>query len=119
VQLRNQSLDASLQGGRVRTDNIGDLLAVLEEHEGGHGTDTELGGNVGELIDVDLVELGLGVGLGELLNLGGDGLAGTAPRSKAVEDDGLLGVEDLLLELSLAVWMLACPPCLMDRSEEG
>ena len=54
-------LDGGLEGSGVGTDNGSDLLAVLEEHEGGHGTDAQLLGDLGKLVDVDLVEAGAGV----------------------------------------------------------
>jgi|TARA_R110002003_G_scaffold595_10_gene20785 hypothetical protein len=49
-------LDTSLDGLGVRADNLADLLAVLEENESGHGADTEFLGNVGDLVDIELVE---------------------------------------------------------------
>jgi hypothetical protein len=54
-------LDGSLEGRGVGTNNGSDLLAVLEEHESGHGADAELLGNLGQLVDVNLVETGAGV----------------------------------------------------------
>jgi len=54
-------LDGGLEGRGVGTDNGGDLLAVLEEHEGRHGTDAQLLGDLGKLVDVNLVETGAGV----------------------------------------------------------
>jgi hypothetical protein len=59
------SLDSSLEGLGVRADDLADLLLVLEEQEGGHGADAELLGDVGDLVDVDLVEARIGVGVGE------------------------------------------------------
>jgi hypothetical protein len=54
-------LDTSLDGLGVCADNLADLLAVLEEYEGGHGADAEFLRNVGDLVDVELVETCLGV----------------------------------------------------------
>lgn len=102
TRLSNQRLDTSLEGGRVGTDDVLDLFAALEQNESGHGTDAQLGRDVAQLVDVDLIELGLAVGIAELLDLGGDGLARPAPGCEAVENDGLLGVDDLLIELSTA-----------------
>ncbi|KAL9471909.1 hypothetical protein ACSS6W_009850 [Trichoderma asperelloides] len=71
----------------------GNLLALLEEEEGGHGGDAVAGGNLGDVVDVDL---GKGEGVfgavlvGERLVDGGDGLAGRAPVG--VEVDGDVGV---------------------------
>lgn len=104
----------------VGANNLLSLGAILEDHEGGHGADAELLAQVGDLVDVDLDEVDVGVLLlvgpagraqtlayssckrdldgtrdGErvcfLLNeLGSDGLAGTAPGGEAVEDGNLL-----------------------------
>lgn len=71
----------------------GDLLAVLEEEERGHGGDAVAGGNLLDVVDVDL---GKGervfgaVLVGEGLVDGRDGLAGRAPVG--VEVDGDVGV---------------------------
>lgn len=54
-------LDAGLDGLGVRTDNLTNLLAVLEEHEGRHGSDSKFLCNVGDLIDVEFVEACLGI----------------------------------------------------------
>jgi hypothetical protein len=102
TNLTDQRLNPSLESGRVGADDVLDLLAVLEEHEGGHGADAELGGDLAHLVDVDLVELGLRVVLAELGDLGRDRLARAAPGREAVEHNGLLGVDHLLLELGLA-----------------
>lgn len=59
------SLDRSLEGIGVGTNDLLDLLAVLEDHECGHGANTELLGDIWDFIDVDLDEVGRGVGLGE------------------------------------------------------
>lgn len=93
-------LDGSLESGRVGTNNLSDELAVLVDVEGRHGTDTNVGSDVGQLVNVDLVEGGVGVLLAELLDLGSDGLARTAPGGEEVDNgDALAG---LLGELSLA-----------------
>lgn len=104
--LAEVSLDGRLEGLGVGADDLSDLLAVLEEEESGHGADTELLGNVGNLVDVDLVEARVGVFFGEpgsfvsnanargetswenvLDDLRGDDLARTAPGGEAVEDE--------------------------------
>lgn len=54
------ALDIGLDGGfkslGVCTNDLGDLLAILEEQESGHGTDAELLRNIGHLVNVKLVE---------------------------------------------------------------
>lgn len=57
-------LDGLFESFLVGTDDLADLLAVLEEHECGHGADTELLGDVGDLVDVNLVEGDLVLELG-------------------------------------------------------
>ena len=54
-------LDGSLEGRGVGTNDGSNLLAILEEHESGHGADAQLLGNLGELVNVNLVEAGAGV----------------------------------------------------------
>lgn len=82
LSLAEVLLDGSLKGLGVGADDLTDLVAALEEQEGGHGTDAELLGDVGDLVDVELVELGVGVGLGEpgetCLSMAGFGDKGAA-----------------------------------------
>ena len=47
-------LEQALELGGVGADKVVDLLAVLEEEEGGDGADTELLGDFGNVIDVKL-----------------------------------------------------------------
>lgn len=63
--IANVLLDSGLNGLGVRTNDFSHLLAVLEEHEGGHGADAEFLRDIGHLVDVELVEAGAGVGLRE------------------------------------------------------
>lgn len=58
-------LDRSLKRSRVGTHNLLDLLAIGEDLEGRHGADAEVLSNVGDLVDVDLVEADVGVLVGE------------------------------------------------------
>jgi len=71
------------------------LLAVLEEEEGGDGLDAVLGGEGAFLVDVDLQDLELAAELGgDVVEEGGDGLAGAAPLGPEVdEDDGVSALE--------------------------
>jgi len=101
--LCKQLLDSSVDRRRVSTTDHLDLLAVLEEEESGHSGDLVLGGNLAELVNVDLVELDAGVLLAQLLDCGRNGLAGTAPLGEEVDEDGLLGVGNLGLEVLLTV----------------
>jgi hypothetical protein len=85
--------DSSLKGRRVGTNNFVNLLAGLEEHESGHSTDTEVSSNFSEVVDVDLVELGiLEIFLGaKALEDGRDSLARAAPDCGAVDNDWFRG----------------------------
>lgn len=103
-------LDSSLDSRWGSTNNLIDLLAVLEENESWHGANTELSSNVGESVDVELVEANIGVLVGVLCDLGSDHLARAAPFGEAVDDDEVLGAGasgagsagDDLLELVVA-----------------
>ena len=63
-------LEGVENNGRVGTDDLVDLVAVLEEGEGGHGADAELLGKLGKLVDVELGQVDLVL---ELLALGPPG----------------------------------------------
>jgi hypothetical protein len=71
---------------RVGADDGLELLAVLEQLEGGHGADAQLLGDVRHGVNVDLVEARGGEFLGELGHLGRDDLAGAAPGGVGVDD---------------------------------
>jgi len=60
----NIVLDRRLQRSRVRAHDLTDLVAVLEQQESGHGADGELLRHFGDLVDVELVEAGVGVVVG-------------------------------------------------------
>lgn len=70
----------------MRPHDLGDLFPVLEEDKSGHGADAQFLGDVGDLVDVEFVEAGGGVGVGELDDFRGDGFARGAPGSHAVDD---------------------------------
>jgi hypothetical protein len=94
--------DGGSQLGRDGTQQVAVLVAVLEEEEGGDGSDAHLKGEVGDIVGVELGESKLfrGVLFGLLFEDGGDGLARTAPRGAGLEGD-VGGVLDELVELSL------------------
>jgi len=114
------SLDGSLEGLWVRADDLGKLLAVLEEEEGRHGADAKLLGDVGDHVNIELVEARGGVFGGEpggqrwlawmerhvrrnvLDNLGRNDLAGPAPCSEAVKNKELILVFKGFLPFGLA-----------------
>lgn len=57
-------LDGGLESSGVGTNDGSNLLTILEEDESGHGADAELLSDLGDLVDIDLVEAGAGVGRG-------------------------------------------------------
>jgi len=63
-------LDRSLERTGVGTNDLLNLLAILEEHESRHSADRELLGDIGNLIYVELVEAGILVIIGEPDNPG-------------------------------------------------
>jgi len=80
-------LNSSFQRSLIRTHDLSDLLAVLEEQECWHSPDTQLLRYIAHFVDVDLEELGLWVLFAKLCDLGRDDLAGPAPGGETVEDD--------------------------------
>lgn len=70
----------------MRTHHLPDLLSVLEDDEGGHGADAQFPGDLGDFVDVEFVEAGGGVGVGELDYFGGDDFTRGAPGGHAVDD---------------------------------
>jgi hypothetical protein len=97
-------LNSCFQRFLVRSNNLLNLLALLEEQEGGHGTDAEFLCDVVDLINVNLVEAGVFKLLGHLGYLGRNDFARTAPGSEAVENDkGISRVSEGLLEVRFAI----------------
>ncbi|KAK0112738.1 hypothetical protein ONS95_014473 [Cadophora gregata] len=120
--LNDRSLNSQLQRIWVGAYNLLDLLAVLEDEEGGHGADTEFLGYVWDFVDVELGEVDVGEFVGEpicgpdvsmgfldvwglarrkkrereinvLDDLRSDDLAGTAPGSETVKNNDLVLLE--------------------------
>lgn len=86
--LFNKLLDPSLQRTRISSHNITLLLPTLVQQECGHSADANVRRRLRQLVDVDLVELGLRVLETQLSDFGSDGLARAAPGREAVDDDG-------------------------------
>lgn len=103
TSMRSQgALNRSLESVRVRANDLVDDLALLDEQEGRHGRDAQVGGHVGHLVDVELVEARLAELVRELDHVGRDGLARAAPRREAVEHyEAVVGLG--LVEIRLAV----------------
>jgi hypothetical protein len=77
-------LDPLLNSRQMSPNNFSDLLSSLKEHESRHRPHTQLLCDIIELVNINLVELDIGVDIAPLLDLGRDSLAGTAPFSVAV-----------------------------------
>lgn len=101
-----------LNSRRIRAHNLRHLLSILEQHDGRHSPHAQFLRHIRHSIDVHLVEFRLRVLLAELLDYGGDGLAGTAPGCPAVEDDGAGVAEDIFQEVWFTVvcqlWFWLC-----------
>lgn len=103
----------------MRPHDLGDLFPVLEEDERGHGADAQFLGDVGHLVDVEFVETGGGVGIGELDDFGGDGFAGGAPGGHAVDDhEGGVGEGGVVVGFAVKVLVRRCL-LLGERGKEG
>lgn len=100
TNLCSNLLNTSHNSRGVGTTDSLDLLTTLEEKESRHGRDTVGSSDLRKLVDVDLEELDVGVLGAQLLDLGGDGLAGTAPLGEEVDQNGV--VLDGLVELGVA-----------------
>lgn len=95
-------LDSSLQSRRVHTDDLGNLLSILEEQESRHGANAEFLSNVGALVDVKLHKVDVGVFLAPGVDFGGNGFAGAAPFGEGVDDDEFVAFEGVV-EFGLAI----------------
>lgn len=102
----DQRLDAGHEGRRVGANNFIHLLTILEEEKSGHGADTKLASDFGEIVDIDLVEFGASILLAEPSKLRGNCLTRTTPLSEAVENDKVLGFDNLLLKILFAMEQL-------------
>jgi hypothetical protein len=83
-----------LNGAFIRPNNLIHLLPTLEKHESRHGPHTQLLRHVGNLIDVDLVEVDFileFVGVTVLEDFRGDDFARAAPGCETIEDDEFAG----------------------------
>lgn len=104
--LLNKLLDPSLQRRRISSHNITLFLPTLVQQECGHSADANVRRRLSQLVDVNLVELGLRVLEAQLGDFGSDGLARAAPGRVAVDDDGVLGLDDLFLVFRVADLLL-------------
>lgn len=96
-------LNGCFQRLLVGADHLSDLLTLLEQHERRHGTDSKLLSDVGDLIDIDLVEASLLKFFCHLDYPRGNDLARTAPRGKAVKDDeSIFCIRESFVEVGFA-----------------
>lgn len=82
----------------IGSNNSLDLLAVLEEKDGGHVSDSHLGADIRDLVDVNLEEVSILKLSLKLVQKRSNHLAGSAPGSVEV-DNGKTRELSLLLEL--------------------
>lgn len=87
---------------RLSTDDFADNSTILDEQDSWHGRNLVLLSKTGQLVDINLDELGLGVLLGELGQDWGNHLTRTTPGGKEV-DDNQTGVLQGLVELGFSV----------------
>jgi hypothetical protein len=71
--------DCSSEFITVGTNDLGDDAAILDKSEGGNTADGSALGQVGELVNINLQENGIGVLLSEFIEDGSDLLARAAP----------------------------------------
>jgi hypothetical protein len=113
-------LDGSLERLWICAYNLSDFFAVLEELKGRHSTDSEVLGDIGHLVNIELVEAGVWVCVGEpssavvrvclgrkseadlLDDLRRNDFARPAPGGKAVEDEESVFIIQSLLPVDLS-----------------
>ena len=81
------------------TDRLVYYLAFLHNYEGGDAHYAKLACKLCFLIDVYLAYLDVGAFCGDLLNDGGYHTAGSAPGCPKVEQNRLVGIEDLIFKV--------------------
>lgn len=89
-----------LNGRLVRSNNLIDPLAVLEEYKCGHSSHFQLCGNLGMLVDIDFVERCVGVHVRQLDDLGGNDLARATPSCECINHQEARLLDDILVLLS-------------------
>ena len=70
--------------GLAHTDEVSDLLAILENDEIGNGVDAKLDGEIAIFIDIDFANFDCGQFFGDLIQNGNLHTAGAAPRCPKV-----------------------------------
>ena len=81
----------------------GDLLAVLEHHEGGDAANAKARRRGAVFVNVHLHDLQLAfVGGGQLVQCGRDGFAGVALFGPEIKQNGLVGLQDIGVKGSVA-----------------
>lgn len=80
-EVEREEWRSGLTLGGICADDLGHLFTTLEEEEGGHGPDGVLGGDITQIVDIDLDKVDIGKLLAEFDHLGGNDLAGTTPIS--------------------------------------
>ena len=81
---------------------LGNQLATLEHHQGGHPSDAVLRGGAGALVDVEVSDLNLtDVLVRQLIDQRSDLLTRTAPDRREVDEHGILRLKDLGIEVQI------------------
>lgn len=89
-------MDTRLQSTDICTTHaLANLLAILQEDKGGHGSNLELRRHLAQLINVDLDKAHILVFLAQLADLGSHRAAGPTPGCIEVHNGGAFGGECL------------------------
>lgn len=89
-----------LNGRLVRSNNLLDPLAILEEYKCWHSSHFQLCGNLGLIVDIDFVEACVGVGIRKFDDLGGNDLARTTPGCECINHQEARLLDGILILLS-------------------
>ena len=89
ISLCRKLFDFGLELLHIPTDyTVLQGLAILEQDKSRHGVHLQVPRDRRHLVDIDLNESDVCVGLAELSNDGGNGFARTAPSSEKIDNNG-------------------------------
>lgn len=92
-RLGRNLLDLSFQLLHIATDNSSNLLAILEQYEGGHSVNAVFNRSTLQLIHIHRNKTNIQELFTELAESGSDSLAGSTPGRKKVDNDETGGDE--------------------------
>src|SRR5258706_329256 len=110
LQVRGESMqDEHIVDGdyvlveKTKTGHNGDIVAALENEQRGNAADAVASGRAGVLVDVHLGDFHFaGIALRNFVDDGRQGLAGATPNGPKINQNGLVGLENFLIEVRVS-----------------